>query len=1059
MKMNKLIRAFSGNSLNKLLKTVRIVFILSFLGSLQVFAVETDTTPLDQQIVVTGIITDSNTGEPVIGANIQVKGTTLGAISNIEGKFSISVPSNNATLIFSFIGYVAQEVALEGKSTINISLTSDLSQLDEVVVIGYGTVKKVNQTGAIASVQSKALATYTTPDLSVSLAGRMPGLRVMQIGGEPGKYDSQVDIRGWGTMLVIVDGVPRSDFQRIDPNSISSVSILKDASAAVYGVKAANGVMLITTKQGAVGKARINLNSTYGVQRMSDYPVAITNSIDNLTLLNEAALVAGTPMPYPDYLDYTGEDPNKPSIDYWNLVFRQNAPIKTNSVSIDGGTDKIKYRFFASNLGQEDVWKQLDKENKSGYNRYNWGANVSAELYKGLVAHLIFSGLSDNRSQPYITTDGKAFRQNYMEPSYIPVYANNDPAYYNDGLADFNPLAIIDEDLTGYWREKNQRYETTFSLTYDIPTIKGLQLKGLYAYDAKARTRKMMRKYYNEYKYLSGVYKPTGVNQPSQLGLDSQQENFSLYQLSASYKTTIAGSHNISTLLLGEGRQTTGTYFLAQRFYSLDVLDQLNAGLTENAVANGADWVPSKNVGLVGRVNYDYKSKYLAEFSFRYDGSSLFPEESRWGFFPAVSLGWRLSEEQFIKGNLPFITHLKLRFSHGVMGDDAAARGFEYMPGYIYPSGSYLFSASTLVTGASSKGLANPNITWYTATTTNVGFEFDLFKSLLFGQFDVFRRNRDGLLATRAGALPSEFGANFPQENLESDLSKGFELELGHKNTIGGNWSYSISANLTWARSKWLYREVAPYGSTYSKWRSDQSDRWKNMRWGYGFVGQFQNQEEINTAPSQSTNGHAALFPGDVRYEDWNGDGMISNLDEFPVGRNNEAEVFYGLDLNTAYKGFSLSLLWQGATNYTLLPTAQMSGPLMWGRNSIDIFMDRWHHEDPLDFSTPWVPGRQPISRTNFGFSGNKLVSEFMLQDIWYVRLKNVELSYTLPVSWTRKIYIQELRVFANGTNVLTFKTKRAYFDPEKRLDGGEAQSGYKYPLMKNFNLGIDITF
>jgi len=1057
--MNKLIRAFSGNSLNKLLKTVRIVFILSFLGSLQVFAVETDTTPLDQQIVVTGIITDSNTGEPVIGANIQVKGTTLGAISNIEGKFSISVPSNNATLIFSFIGYVAQEVALEGKSTINISLTSDLSQLDEVVVIGYGTVKKVNQTGAIASVQSKALATYTTPDLSVSLAGRMPGLRVMQIGGEPGKYDSQVDIRGWGTMLVIVDGVPRSDFQRIDPNSISSVSILKDASAAVYGVKAANGVMLITTKQGAVGKARINLNSTYGVQRMSDYPVAITNSIDNLTLLNEAALVAGTPMPYPDYLDYTGEDPNKPSIDYWNLVFRQNAPIKTNSVSIDGGTDKIKYRFFASNLGQEDVWKQLDKENKSGYNRYNWGANVSAELYKGLVAHLIFSGLSDNRSQPYITTDGKAFRQNYMEPSYIPVYANNDPAYYNDGLADFNPLAIIDEDLTGYWREKNQRYETTFSLTYDIPTIKGLQLKGLYAYDAKARTRKMMRKYYNEYKYLSGVYKPTGVNQPSQLGLDSQQENFSLYQLSASYKTTIAGSHNISTLLLGEGRQTTGTYFLAQRFYSLDVLDQLNAGLTENAVANGADWVPSKNVGLVGRVNYDYKSKYLAEFSFRYDGSSLFPEESRWGFFPAVSLGWRLSEEQFIKGNLPFITHLKLRFSHGVMGDDAAARGFEYMPGYIYPSGSYLFSASTLVTGASSKGLANPDITWYTATTTNVGFEFDLFKSLLFGQFDVFRRNRDGLLATRAGALPTEFGANFPQENLESDLSKGFELELGHKNTIGGNWSYSISANLTWARSKWLYREVAPYGSTYSKWRSDQSDRWKNMRWGYGFVGQFQNQEEINTAPSQSTNGHAALFPGDVRYQDWNGDGMISNLDEFPVGRNNEAEVFYGLDLNTAYKGFSLSLLWQGATNYTLLPTAQMSGPLMWGRNSIDIFMDRWHHEDPLDFSTPWVPGRQPISRTNFGFSGNKLVSEFMLQDIWYVRLKNVELSYTLPVSWTRKIYIQELRVFANGTNVLTFKTKRAYFDPEKRLDGGEAQSGYKYPLMKNFNLGIDITF
>lgn len=1057
--MKKLIREFSGDSPSKLLKTVRTTFILLFLVNLQAFAVEIDTTPLEQQTVVTGIIKDSNTGEPVIGANILVKGTTLGAISDIEGKFSISVPSRNETLIFSFIGYVAQEVALAGRSTLNVSLTADVSQLDEVVVVGYGTVKKVNQTGSIVSVQSKALATYTTVDLSTTLAGRMPGLRVMQIGGEPGKYDSQVDIRGWGSMLVVIDGVPRDDYQRLDPNSIASVSILKDASAAVYGVKAANGVMLITTKQGETGKVRINVNSTYGAQRMSDYPVAISNSIDNLILLNEAALVAGTPMPYPDYKLYTGEDPNYPSIDYWDLVFRQNAPISTNSISVDGGTEKIKYRFFGSTLGQEDVWKQLDPENKSGYQRYNWGANVSADIYKGLKAQFIFTGLSDDRFQPYISTDGKTFRQNYMEPSYIPIYANNNTDYYNDGLADFNPLAIIDSELTGYWREKNQNYQTTFSLTYDIPTIKGLQLKGLFAFDTKARTRKMMRRYYNEYKYLNNEYKPTGVNSPSQLGLDSQQSYTSMSQFSVSYKTTIAKSHNIGALLLGEARQTTGTSFLAQKNFDLDVLDQLNAGLIENAVATGADRVPSKNVGLVGRVNYDYNAKYLAEFSFRYDGSSLFPEDSRWGFFPAVQLGWRLSEEQFIKGNLPFITNMKLRLSHGVMGDDAAARGFEYMPGYTYPSGSYLFSSSKLVSGAASKGLANPNITWYTATTTNIGFDFDLFKSKLFGQIDIFQRKRDGLLATRADALPSEFGSSLPQVNLESDLSKGFELELGHKNVTVGGLTYSISANVTWTRSKWLYREVAPYGSSYSKWRNDQSNRWKNMRWGYGFVGQFQNQEELNTAPSQSTNGHAAWFPGDVRYEDWNGDGMIDGLDMFPAGRDNNAEIFYGLDLNTTYKGFSLSLLWQGASNYTLLPTAQMNGPLMWGRNSIDIFLDRWHHEDPLDFSTPWVPGKFPISRTNFGFSGNQWVSEYTLQDIWYLRLKNIEVSYTFPTRWTRKIFVQELRLFANATNVWTIKSKEAYFDPEKRLDGNEAQSGYKYPLMKNFNLGIDITF
>ena len=1025
---------------------------------MQVYAIEEYPAPAEQQVVVKGNIKDHQNGEPIPGVNIRVKGTTIGTVSDGSGNYSISVANSKVTLVFSFIGYVPQEIPFEGQKILDVSLKSDDSKLEEVVVIGYGTVKKVNQTGAIASVQSEALATYNVPDLSTSLAGRMPGLRVMQIGGEPGMYDSKVDIRGWGTMLVVVDGVPRSDFQRIDPNSIASVSILKDASAAVYGVKAANGVMLITTKQGEAGKIRINFNSTYGLQRMSDYPVSISNSIDNLILINEAALVAGTPMPYPDWKKYTGEDPNYPSIDYWNLVFRQNAPITKNGISFDGGTEKVKYRIFGSALRQDDVWKQLDANNKSGYDRYNWGANVTAEIARGLTANLIFSGLVDKRDQPYITTDGKAFRQNYMEPSYIPVYANNNPEYYNDGLADFNPLAIIDTKLTGYWQTKNQNYQTTFTLTYDLPFVKGLQLKGQFAYDTNARTRKMMKRFYSEYKYLNSLYVPTGVNSPSSLGLDSQQSAFSQFQFSLNYKTTIAKDHNISALLLGERRQTTGTTFLAQRNLGLDVLDQLNAGLTENAVATGSDRVPTNNLGVVGRLNYDYKTKYLAEFSFRYDGSSLFPKESRWGFFPAISLGWKIGDEAFIKDNFSAISQMKLRFSRGVMGDDAAANGFEYMSGYIYPSGSYLFSTSTLTSGASSKGLANPNITWYKATTTNFGLDIDILHSKLFGQFDLFQRKRSDLLATRAEALPLEFGATFPQQNLESDLSKGFELEIGHKNNIG-NWSYTVSANVTWTRTMWLYKEVAPFGSSYSKWRNDLSNRWNNMRWGYGFVGQFQNQNEINTAPSQNANGHAAYFPGDVRYEDWNGDGMISDLDMFPVGRDNNAEIFYGLDMNATFKGFSISLLWQGASNYTLFPTAQMRGPLMWGRNSLDIFMDRWHHEDPLDFSTPWVPGKYPISRTNFGFAPNQLISEYMLQDIWYLRLKNVEISYTLPARWTKKIFSQQLRIFANGTDVWTLKSKEAMFDPEKRLDGTEALSGYKYPLMKNFNLGIDITF
>jgi len=1059
MKNINLSGEFLYNSLKKLLITVCISFLLLFLGSLQTFAALNDLVSADQQSVVKGIIKDSKTGESLPGVNIVIKGTTQGVISDAEGNYSLSVSSTDVTLVFSFVGYVAQEIPLAGQSVLDVSLVTDIAEFDEVVVVGYGTMKKINQTGSIVSLQTEELTTYSGSNLGNSLAGKLPGLRVMQIGGEPGKYDSRIDIRGWGNMLVIIDGVPRSDFQRLDPRSIASISVLKDASAAVYGVKAANGVMLITTKSGQAGKSNINFNYQRGVNQLTDYPKAITNSKDNLELLNEAALVAGTPLPYPDWEKYDGTDPNYPSVDYWNTVFRKSAPISTFGGSIDGGNQKVTYRLFGSILREEDAWKQLDPENESGYNRYNFGANLTAEIYDGLTANFIFSGLADERLQPYITTDGKTFRQNYMEPSYIPIYANNNPEYYNDGLADFNPLAIIDADLTGTWEEKNKRYQSTFSLVYDLPFVKGLQLKGLVAYDAQSRTRKMMRKFYNEYKFINDVYKPTGVNSPSNLVMDEQQQYLLTSQVSVNYKTTIADNHNITGLLLGELRQTNGTFFSAQKNFDLDVLEQLNAGLTENAVASGADFVPAKNLGLVGRVNYEFATKYLAEVSFRYDGSSLFPSDSRWGFFPAFSLGWRMSEESFIKDNLSSISNFKLRLSHGTMGDDAAANGFEYMEGYIYPSGSYMFSAGGLVTGASSRGLANPNITWYTATTSNVGFDLDIRQSLLYASFDLFRRERNGLLATRAEGLPSEFGATLPQENLNSDLSTGYEIVIGHKGTIGSDFLYEVSANLTYARTKWLYREVAPYGSTYSKWRNDLSNRWSNMRWGLGYEGQFQTQEELNTAPAQNGNGHAGYFPGDMRYEDWNEDGMISGLDERPIGRDNNAEIFYGLDMNATYKGFALTLFWQGATHYTLFPTAQMRGPLMWGRNSIDIFMDRWHHEDPLDFTTPWVPGKFPISRTNFGFAPNQVNSEYMFQDIWYLRLKNVELSYTLPIKWSKKVFIKDVRIFTNATNLLTFKSKEAYFDPEKRLDGDEAQSGFKYPLTKNYNLGIDITF
>lgn len=1015
---------------------------------------------LEVRLIVSGTVTSTD-GETLPGVTVLVKGTSNGTVTDIDGKYSLNVANENDVLSFSSIGFVTQEVTVNGKSVIDVSLEEDTQSLEEVVVVGFGEQKKVNLTGAVSTVETKVLTSITSTDLSNSLAGRLPGLRVMQIGGEPGQYDNSVDIRGWGNMLVVVDGIPREDFQRIDPSTIASVTVLKDASAAVYGVKAANGVMLITTKKGVAGKMEININSSYGTQQMTEFPKAIRNSVDNLILKNEAALVAGNPLPYPDWEKYTGEDPDFPSVDYWGLVMRENSPLSKNNISFNGGSEKVTYFMSVGSMHQADVWKQLDKSNKSGYNRYNFTANVTAEIYKNLTANFIFKGMIDDRDQPYETRNGVVFRQNWMEPAYSPIYANNNPDYYYDGLADRNPLAIIDTDLTGYRKFRNKRYESTISLVYDVPSIEGLQMKGLFAYDMKYSTSKQFRKAYNEYKYNSetDTYAITGINNPTNLQMAFDETIYMQTQLSLNYrKSFFDDKHGIEALILGERRSGNGARFSAQRNYALNVLEQLDAGLTENQLAFGRDKVLDGNLGLVGRLNYDYNTKYLAEFSFRYDGSSLFPETSRWGFFPAFSMGWRINEEAFFRNATSAFDNLKLRFSHGVMGDDSFANGFEFLEGYLYPSGAYIFDGASLTAGAAPKGLNNPFITWYTATTSNIGLDGNLWRGLLDFQFDFFQRKREGLLATRAVAVPKIFGTELPQENLESDLSRGLELVLGHSNQING-FNYSIRGNFTYTRVKWLHKEAALAGNSYLNWRNRSDDRWKNIRWGYGYEGQFQNQEEINNAPVQNANGHSGLFPGDVRYEDWNEDGMINDLDQYPIGRDNSPEIFYGLDLSGGWKGFTLSVFFQGATNYSFRPTGQLRGPLVWGRNSSEIFLDRWHHEVPLDFDSPWVPGRFPISRDNFGYPPNQLTSKYIIQDVTYLRLKNVEIGYNLPIVWANKVGAQQIRIYGNAMNVYTWKGKDVLFDPEHRLDGPEAQGGYKYPLMANFNGGLNVTF
>ncbi|MCG8309568.1 MAG: SusC/RagA family TonB-linked outer membrane protein [Cytophagales bacterium] len=1013
-------------------------------------------------IRITGKVTSSEDGQGLPGVNVMVKGTSLGTVTDVDGNYSLEVPGEESVLVFSSVGYVREEITVGTQTVIAISMVPDITALEEIVVVGYGRQEKVNLTGAISSVRTEDLISVTTTDLRTSMVGKLPGLRVMQRGGEPGSYDSYIDIRGWGAPLVIVDGVPRGDFQKIDPNTIASITILKDASAAVYGVRAANGVILIESKEGQEGKTEISFTSIYGIQKMTEFPKPIDNSIDNLILKNEAALAAGHPIPYPDYLEYDGSDPLKPSINYWDLTMRKSSPQTQNVVNASGGSKKIKY--FLSFGHMYDMG--LFKSDNLYYNRYNIKSNITAQIIDNLSAQMIITGLSDKKRRPYGSTSWDFFKQVWMQPPYEPVYywdpelGGYDEVKYFDGQADRNPVAVIDPDVAGYRDIANKQIELTTSLTYNVPLIEGLSLKGLFAYDVRIKTEKQWRKGYKEYKASGAFVRPQGS---TRLRHSMNEWLYPNLQFSANYRNTF-GNHNFTGLLLYEQRTGSGNGFMAGRYFALDVLDQLNSGNTTDQQASGIEKVPGAGVdaanrAIIGRLNYDLSSKYLMELSFRYDGSSNFAEEDRWGFFPAASLGWRISEESFIKDNISGMDNLKLRVSHGVLGDHSAAGGFQYIEGYSYPSGGYLFSGDSWTTGSEYRGLANPHITWYTATTSNVGMDVSFWNNLLGAQVDLFQRRREGLLANRAIQIPGTFGTSLPLENLESDQSRGFEIELSHFNKIG-QVRYWVKGTFSFTRTKWLHREATPAGNSYAQWRHRSDDRWKNIRWGYGYTGQFQTEEEIrNYQIVQLNNGHDRMYPGDIKYLDWNEDGMIDGKDEHPIGRGNDPEVFFSFNVGAEWKGLAIHAFFQGASRYDIKNSEQLQGPLPWGRNSSQIFLDRWHHEDPLDFSTPWVPGKYPISRDGFGYGPNKKTSPFWLHDVTYLRLKNVEISYTLPSSWTNRIGLEHVRIFTNGLNLYTWSDIKELKDPEQPLDGSGADNGYKYPLMANYSFGINVTF
>jgi TonB-linked SusC/RagA family outer membrane protein len=1032
---------------------------------------EADSRP---EITVTGTVTISEDASALPGVNITIKGTNQGTTTDADGKYTMQVPDGDAVLVFSFIGFLTQELVVGTKSVIDVALVPDIQQLGEVVVVAYGTQRKETLTGSVSAVTNQEIVTTKNENVQNMLTGKIPGLRVQQRSSEPGQFNTAIDIRGFGAPLVVVDGIPRDNMARIDPEDIESISVVKDATAAAFGSRAANGVIIITTKKGSkTGKPSITYSGNMAWQVPSNYP-DLVDAADWMTLYNERdrhnvdnsnPTLKYTPEEIESYRNGTNA-----STDWKEAVMRKSAPQTQHTLSATGGNDKLNY-YSSVGYQYQGSFLQTDAIN---YEKYTMRSNISAAVSKNIQFDLNLAGLSDKREQsPYGSSD--IMRAMWLQRPMDKVYYNEEANQY--GMMDWNvilnPVAMMDKSLVGENTYQSKWFQSNASLTYKLPFLEGLSLRGLYSYDYTINDNK-------EYSKAFTLYLPTGA--PYQANTQTRgnsrtsrffySKNASLWRLQIAFERQF-GDHFVSVMNLLENSHYQGDNFYGRR-YGVLPLDQIFAGITENqemlqSTDKGALY-DYANRASVGRLSYDFKSKYLVEFSYRYEGSSKFPKNNRWGFFPAVSAGWRISGEPFWSNNssLNFIDNLKLRGSYGITGDDSGLT-YQFVSGYQYPvTGSgigrtglppgYIFGNS-FVPASGSTGLANNSITWYQAKTTNIGLDVDAWNGLLGATVEYFQRDRTGLLATRVESLPGIVGANLPQENLNSDRNRGFEVELRHANQIG-DIKYQVRGNVSYTRIRTNHYEMARAGNSYLNWRDGRNDRNNNIWWGYAGAGRMTNWDDIQYNPVYIGRGSV---PGDYEYLDWNGDGWISDLDVHPLATNGQVPlVNYGVTISGQWKGVDLTMLLQGAGKKYVIAREFLYQPLWSHTNALSDFTDRWHpadpNADPYDPATEWVSGE-------YGFTGTSpnVLSDFNIQNAAYMRLKSLEIGYTVPNKILSRISLQKVRIYANAYNLLTF-TKLRYMDPEFYINNDTSRNGltdlgYNYPLNRTYSIGINATF
>lgn len=997
--------------------------------------------PLPPSSEIHGRITDS-TGAPLAGASVKIKGTNIGTTTDANGQFTINAKGTDI-LIISFVGYEPVELPANSSVLNVIKLFPVENKLEDLVVVGYGTQKKASLTGAVSTVKSDELTKAPMISATNALGGRVPGLISVQSFGVPGDDAAGLSIRDFGPALVIVDGI-ETDFRYIDPAKIESITILKDASSAIYGSRAGNGVILVTTKRGTTGKPTFTLNSSYTLQGITDMPrTASAGQYAEMTreaYLNSGQPEANAPFTEEQIAKYNaGDDPAYPNTDWYKILIRPWGPEQQHNISVRGGSDAISYYGYLGYTKQESIFRT----DFGNYQRYNFQSNIDAKILDNLKMQVSVTSSLDDRNFPQIPIYAGSYSSWGFLWQTLPIYPatlpDPDKISYANGGGTGGAHVITSQNLSGYNRDKAYYNNITLTLNYDFRFVPGLSFKVFENYAKYDGLTKVFAKPITFYTYNPDNDQYTLAGTFGTKASLTETANYATTltsQLSLNYDKTF-DKHHIAALGLYELiSNRTDMFNASRRDFLTPAIDQLFAGSVATAANNGSASEMGR-ASFVNRLNYSFAEKYLLEFILRADASAKFPPGKQWGYFPAILLGWRLDKENFF--NSPAFDLLKLRTSYGQSGYDPIGN-FQYLSGYqLFPM-TYLLG-STSQNGLISMGLANPGMTWEKMKTYNIGVDFSYNKRKLYGEADVFYRERAGILATRNLSLPNSFGANLSPENLNSMNTRGFDLKLGTAGSSGGlNWD--ISGNISWSRSKWEYYEEPDYTDPDLIRLVKQSGNWSDRVIGYVSDGLFTSQAQIDALKYTYPGGNAVLRPGDLIIKDRNGDGVLDWKDQQIIGKGTMPHWMAGLDVNLKYMNFDFSMLIQGAFGYYKQLT--YTGGMQYYSF---VYDERWTSQNNnKDALIPRLGG----ASTNDYFTDRSYVRSD------YGRLKMMALGYTLPNQLLQKIKLQQVRLYLATTNLFTISgLKKFHFDPEA-LSG---ETGRYYPQQKTISFGANISF